>query len=253
MHRRKTLFTLVLMIGFSFTIAGQADIVSETYFLDDPFFSGIAGTNPGNQESDFNLFDSSPNFTGEVGVENPEGIFAGNGNLVFSAQSFSPLGSSTRVEFDMGAGLADSTLNEAELVGSSIQFRGIDLDGDIDPFRFRFNATLLSGTQVTNLSQLNIVSNGGLVAISDLDAGTFELELSGDTATINLEFSSTNNDYLRSVNFSQISPDVSGDVLTMIGNRTINFTPVPEPTSAIILGGLGLWAVSHRRRRIRSA
>lgn len=223
----------------------RADVITESFFIDDPFFSGIPITDPGFQRSTFNIFSSSPDFTGQVDAHDTSRILAGSGDVRFIAQS----SGDTRIDFDMGADLAVSTLNNATLTGSEIRLEGIETDDGADSFEFGFFITFLDGTTASNLTDVDLTVSNGNLATNGLDGGVIMGVLSGtDTSQdTDISFKGRNGKIIRSIDFRDITLDVAANELVIKGNRTINFTSVPEPCSGVVLSMCVLVGALRRR------
>ena len=242
--RRVSRLALAILAVFVSISSLHGDVV-ESYEVGGPFDAGLISINPAPQVSNDNFFDSSSFFSGEVRATDARTIESGNGDVAFTGNL---TGSLTQVEFDMGALMDQTDLANHVLLDSQVQMSAIESDADAGVFSFQFALQLFDGTELDDISEIVIGQSNGVFSVARVDTFLFEASLVSNTGPASIALSSASSTPLRSVVFRNITPDIETNVLRISGNRTLQFTAVPEPGSTVLIGVVLVLLATRRRR-----
>lgn len=242
--------TIVLLLASACAL--QAQTVHETFHLGDVF---ATGTNRGGDYFSQNArFPSTPNGTTDAsstragGLANDVRALAGNpGGINFVA------GSSTRVLLDLGnRTLTETSIDDARFVDS--KFTLIDID-QVN-YSFKFEVEFLNGTKANSLADLNYHVSGGTANITQVGQNLFNFHttsitgggFSSSPTGVNFEVSSNTGSAVRLIDLTHVNARGAYDNVRLEGSRKLEISPVPEPSSALLLGLGALATLLHRKR-----
>lgn len=242
LKRYSALIFFVTLFTFSGELTCWGDVIEEQFEIGDPFFFGLSGTDPGDQESTRNGFISGPVDDGLVRLRRPDTVLAGLGELRFTTHS----SGLSRIDYDLGD-VANTTLPDHRLLATRFELSDIDADADGDIFTFQVTADFVSGVGVTNVNDLIFSATDANLSVSVIDDGLFQVEVTNTSALASsVSITGANGKKIRQLSFANLNADVANDELTSRAFRSL--LAVPEPSATALIWA-GMIAVVARRRR----
>ncbi len=264
-NKNTHLINTVIAAAASIQLANAQNIV-EVFDAGEPFQTGLPGqfvvspTTVGSAD-DRTFFASSDPTTGSLGSLSStdlRSLTSSNAGSTMRATFLNPgepnVSGTSSFSLDMGSEIAFTNLANHSVISSSISF--VDIDTSVteglineNEYFFNFSGAFADGSSATDVSDFNIsFIDGTFDIVNTATPGVFSATLTSSTGVdgVRISFESSTGSLLRSMEFTDINPSGGGDLVAIVADRTL--APIPEPSS-VILGSLGLFALTVRRKR----